>query len=345
MTTIFLKKNSDNSDLKRFMDDAYVTSPLTDEIFAMITALHSTVQSKPRCGLLYGPTDYGKTAAVRKYIRDYLKTYKKVDLYIDDKPILQVTLSSASTKQQLLTLALHQLGDIAPSKGTLSEKEERLQTQIKNLNTSLLVIDDFGRLLRDSGISFNKTMAHYIQYFLDELLQIPILLVGVDDCKVILDELHELERRTPYKYRLQEYRMDNDRNTNRFIRFLKTLQAGIPKKVLPLYGDKMAKRFLLASNGSPGPIKTLIEQACMISGDDSQAITLDHFETAYDKIHEASEQQESKENILKKRPLKKVHTRKQKVVIDTYKYTSPINPFRKSVSTKKLDTCIGAIYG
>lgn len=341
MVKIYSRKNSENNELKRFMEDAYVTSPYTQEIFKMIKTLHSTVESKPRIGILTGPTDSGKSSAIKQYKKEYREAYSNIQEYKDCEPFLGAAMSAASTRHELMTLLLESAGDIHPSIGSLSQKETRLKELAITLDSSLVVIDDFGRLLRDSGTSFNKTMCNYIQYLSEVVLKIPFLLLGVDECRFIFDRMKELNRRTPIKYRMKSFRMNTDANSKRFERFLQVLEKGIPKKSVSLSGGIMPKRLFLASNGVPGPIKTLIEQAYLVS-DKNTEITLADFEQAYDQIYEESTENENEKNQLATKAVIKSR-KKPKPLEDNYTYQAPYNPFRESVSTAKLDKCIGAL--
>ena len=342
MAAIFSKQKSETNDLKRFMDEAYVTSPYTDEIFKMIRELHSTVESKPRIGLLLGCTDSGKTSAINRYVKDYLEACEKSHEYKDSKPFLRGTMSAASTRHEMMTQLLRSAGDIHPTKGKLFEKEDRLVALAKTLDSSMAIIDDFGRLLRDSGTSFNKTMCNYIQYIMEEKLKIPFLLSGVEECRLILDQMKELKRRAPFKYNIKPFRMNSSINAKHFVQFLKALEQGIPKKSVSISSGNMPKRMFVASNGVPGPIKTIIEQAYILSGD-NPTITLTHFEQAYDRIYEESIERENTGNqLFAKAKLKSRN--KSRVIDDSYSYQAPFNPFREGISTIKLDRCIGASY-
>lgn len=345
---IYSKDNVDDNELGKFMLRAYAKSLYSDEIERWISDVHSTVESLSRVALMYGPTDSGKTTHLSRYKKKYIAKMIESSQYKDHIPFAEATMSSASTKHELLTLLLKSLKDIKPSVGTLAQKEERLQQKVQNLGVTMLMIDDFGRLLRDSGVSFNKKMCHYIQYLTVELLKIPCLLSGVDECRYIFDEMHELGRRTPFKYRLKAFRMDNKENTAEYLKFLKRLESMLPRKSPGFSDIKMAKRFLIAGNGVPGPIKTLYEQAYLITQDKGGAIRLADYELAYDRIHEASLVSEESDNQLltkvKPKGPKKKGKRKRKHLQESYSYKAPFNPFRKGVNVDRMNKCIEAMY-
>ena len=315
--------------LRHFMNEQFVSSSLNDEAIELIGKVHESFNAKPRCGLIYAPTDYGKTASVLFYIRQYMLAFQGFSNYRDMRPIIHLSLPSACSKGQFYSLLLQELGDIKPEKGFIQSKKSRVKALCEGLSVTLIIIDDFNRLLKAPGRPTNTKIAQEIQLLCDNDLKIPFLLVGLDTCRPIFDELSEIFRRTPLKYDIRKFGCSTNKQAGQFIFFLESLEKNIPGGSHSISSIDMAKRIYLVSNGVPGRIKTLIETARAFSTDKCTPLSIEDYFTAFEKIY-------------------RLETRSNKV--DSYKkietkhgeeyYIPALNPFTKRVSLKKIGLLI-----
>ncbi|AQA18973.1 hypothetical protein BST95_12695 [Halioglobus japonicus] len=323
-------------DLAEFMSK-YVTSFISDEALNLIANVHATHFGIPRCGLIYAPTDTGKTALINAYKRQYMAAFEHKADDCEELPILHIKLPASCTIDRLLVALLKELGDIAPHKGSVAEKEGRLLALVMRRNVSLIIIDDFNRLLRDSGTSFNRSIGHYIQYLLDDHLKRPILMTGVMSCRYILGELDELERRTPFKLQLKTFDCSTEAGVGRFRLFLEILESEIPGGSISISSELMAKRLFYLSNGVPGPIKTLVEQSILAKQDIDKKLCLKDYARGFSNIYRREDIGEISGSQPISSSSKKSTLGRRLENGESEKYIPAFNPFLPNASEAKLE--------
>lgn len=312
--------------------DLYIMSGLTKDALEMIESLHATHFGEPKAGILYAETDTGKSATIETYKRAYMKSHRNASADVDELPILHIKLKDACTRDWLYTSILKKLGDPKPTAGQLSEKETRIAALARARKLTLLVIDDFNRILRRRGGAYNETVAHAIQKLLDEELRVPILMVGITRCRAVLDDLPELERRTPFKRQLSPFKCKNEVDVFRFKAFLKVLEEHVPGGTMPLDSELMAMRLFYVSNGVVGRIKTLIAMAIRKKSKPDEPLQLADFSVAFKSIYEHNETEKHRAQSPRGNPSRKSSSRTL-VGDDEQLYVPRVNPFLKKYSS------------
>lgn len=312
--------------MRAFMDETFIRSDISEEAYRFIRNVHGTFCSKPRAGLLYAPTDYGKSSIIDYYIRKFDQEFREAHEDYETKPILKRKIKKGETARSLIDGLLTDLDDPAPSKGTSQEKYHRLSTLSAQRRLTFVIFDDFTRLLKGSGTRANEEVAYLIQSLLDDVFKVPILLTGVDKSKDMVKNLKEFDRRVPFKHAMRKYGCSTPLQCHSFRLFIQHLQSAIPLKTDDLTTDVMLKRMFYATNGVPGAIKTLIEMAILMRPDIEAKLTLDDLYNAFNAIHEISSVDD-----------KYIAPSKSKLKVNPEIYVPEFNPFNKKIASVHLN--------
>lgn len=327
MSTIFFPEDIEfRESVRVFMDDCFITSDISEDAFNFIQDVHHTRYSKARAALLYAPTDTGKSAIINHYTNKYYEKYYENYGDYDTKPILIRKIQKGQTVKSLMDGLLRDLDDPAPNKGSLEEKYLRLQVLAETRGLTLVIFDDFTRLLKGSGTRTNEEVAYFIQSLLDDVFKVPILLTGVVKSKGMVKQLLEFDRRTPLKHAMRKYGCGSKKQCLSFKLFMYHLQTTIPVKTVDLSSEFMLKRIFYATGGVPGAIKTLIERAILGRKNIKEKLTIPDFANAFNAIHEISPDDD-----------KYVSPRKNKLDEERDEYVPEFNPFNEKITQKQLD--------
>lgn len=301
--------------VKCFMDDAFIKSDITEKALTFVKRVNTTYYSKPRCALFYGPTDRGKTTIINHYIKNTNTVYVR-------------KIMRGETLKTFIEGMLTDFGDIDPSYGSNQAKYNRLAALVKARGITMMVFDDFTRLLKGNGTSTNEQIAYLIQSLLDDITKVPIIITGVLKSRAMLENLKEIFRRTPLKHKLTKYGCDTAVREKSFMLFMHYLQQTIPVQCVELTSTNMLKRFYYASDGVPGAIKTLIEQAIINRNDISKSLSMRDFQNAFDLVHERSDE----DDIY-------IHPAKSKADLDDENelFIPEFNPFHPKITEDHLN--------
>lgn len=222
---------SDEERIYFIQKDKWIDYPLANKVLLKMQDIFNAPKSiRSRGMLLYGDSNNGKTAILKKFYRDFSK-----DEYIDEDgdlihlmPIVYVISESSSDESVMFSKILSAMNVPVNHKEKVTKKKEEVIYNLGIMKTKLIIIDEIQNVLQGP---YNK-MTQLITSLktLNNTTAIPIILAGTQDAMSAIS----IDNQT--KSRFKPLELPNWNNDENFSRFITTIEAMLPlKKASNLY--------------------------------------------------------------------------------------------------------------
>ncbi|QKF72371.1 transposition-related ATP-binding protein TniB [Aliarcobacter faecis] len=249
---------SDEERIYFIQKDKWIDYPLANKVLLKMQDIFNAPKSiRSRGMLLYGDSNNGKTAILKKFYRDFSK-----DEYIDEDgdlihlmPILYVISESSSDESVMFSKILSAMNVPVNHKEKAIKKKEEVIYNLGIMKTKLIIIDEIQNVLQGP---YNK-MTQLITSLktLNNTTAIPIILAGTQDAMSAIS----IDNQT--KSRFKPLELPNWNNDENFSRFITTIEAMLPlKKASNLYQNYELLTYLHElSNGCIGEVIDILKDA------------------------------------------------------------------------------------
>ncbi len=257
-----------------------------------------TARGEARCALLSGPARCGKTTIAQMIEAEVgARPLPAGDAGGDQtrRRTLFVNTPAQATQKSLAETILLAAGDPIGGRGTQAQMTMRVAKLLKDLRVELLVLDEFHHLVTGS----TKRVAFETAEWVKTLLNVgvcPILLVGIERVRVVLDTNEQLQGRCWTRQVLAPFGWNGAQEQASFRKLLAGFGGLLETPTAqPLESPEMAEAMHRATGGAIGEVALLLEKACDLAARRRQArITLDLLADAYDDWAGAGEGEKSR---------------------------------------------------
>ena len=249
---------SDEERIYFIQKDKWIDYPLANKVLLKMQDIFNAPKSiRSRGMLLYGDSNNGKTAILKKFYRNFSK-----DEYIDEDgdlihlmPILYVISESSSDESVMFSKILSAMNVPVNHKEKVTKKKEEVIYNLGIMKTKLIIIDEIQNVLQGP---YNK-MTQLITSLktLNNTTAIPIILAGTQDAMSAIS----IDNQT--KSRFKPLELPNWNNDENFSRFITTIEAMLPlKKASNLYQNYELLTYIHElSNGCIGEVIDILKDA------------------------------------------------------------------------------------
>lgn len=249
---------SDEERIYFIQKDKWIDYPLANKVLLKMQDIFNAPKSiRSRGMLLYGDSNNGKTAILKKFYRNFSK-----DEYIDEDgdlihlmPIVYVISESSSDESVMFSKILSAMNVPVNHKEKVTKKKEEVIYNLGIMKTKLIIIDEIQNVLQGP---YNK-MTQLITSLktLNNTTAIPIILAGTQDAMSAIS----IDNQT--KSRFKPLELPNWNNDENFSRFITTIEAMLPlKKASNLYQNYELLTYLHElSNGCIGEVIDILKDA------------------------------------------------------------------------------------
>lgn len=249
---------SDEERIYFIQKDKWIDYPLANKVLLKMQDIFNAPKSiRSRGMLLYGDSNNGKTAILKKFYRDFSK-----EEYIDEDgdlihlmPIVYVISESSSDESVMFSKILSAMNVPVNHKEKVTKKKEEVIYNLGIMKTKLIIIDEIQNVLQGP---YNK-MTQLITSLktLNNTTAIPIILAGTQDAMSAIS----IDNQT--KSRFKPLELPNWNNDENFSRFITTIEAMLPlKKASNLYQNYELLTYLHElSNGCIGEVIDILKDA------------------------------------------------------------------------------------
>lgn len=224
---------SDEERIYFIQKDKWIDYPNASKIFSKIEDIYNAPKSiRSRGMLLYGDSNNGKSAILKRFYRKYAK-----DEYVDEDgdlihlmPIVYVVAEASSDESVMFTEILSSMNIPLNHKEKVSKKKEEVVYYLNLMRTKLIIIDEIQNVLHGP----HNKMAQLITSLktLNNKTGIPIILAGTQDAMSAIS----IDNQT--KSRFKPYELPLWNNDENFLRFIATMEVMLPlKKASNIYKD------------------------------------------------------------------------------------------------------------
>lgn len=249
---------SDEERIYFIQKDKWIDYPLANKVLLKMQDIFNAPKSiRSRGMLLYGDSNNGKTAILKKFYRDFSK-----EEYIDEDgdlihlmPIVYVISESSSDESVMFSKILSAMNVPVNHKEKVTKKKEEVIYNLGIMKTKLIIIDEIQNVLQGP---YNK-MTQLITSLktLNNTTAIPIILAGTQDAMSAIS----IDNQT--KSRFKPLELPNWNNDKNFSRFITTIEAMLPlKQASNLYQNYELLTYLHElSNGCIGEVIDILKDA------------------------------------------------------------------------------------
>lgn len=249
---------SDEERIYFIQKDKWIDYPLANKVLLKMQDIFNAPKSiRSRGMLLYGDSNNGKTAILKKFYRNFSK-----DEYIDEDgdlihlmPIVYVISESSSDESVMFSKILSAMNVPVNHKEKVTKKKEEVIYNLGIMKTKLIIIDEIQNVLQGP---YNK-MTQLITSLktLNNTTAIPIILAGTQDAMSAIS----IDNQT--KSRFKPLELPNWNNDKNFSRFITTIEAMLPlKQASNLYQNYELLTYLHElSNGCIGEVIDILKDA------------------------------------------------------------------------------------
>lgn len=258
-----LQKYLDLSDEERIFfiqKDKWIDYPEANKILTKIEDIYKAPKSiRSRGMLLYGDSNNGKTAILKRFYRKFSK-----DEYLDEDgdlihlmPIVYVIAEASSDESVMFTEILSSMNVPVNHKEKVTKKKEESVYYLNLMQTKLIIIDEIQNVLHGP----HNKMAQLITSLktLNNKTGIPIIFAGTQDAMSAIS----IDNQT--KSRFKPYELPLWNNDEIFLRFVATIEAMLPlKKTSNIYKNYDLLTYIYSlSNGCIGEVINILKDAAI----------------------------------------------------------------------------------
>ncbi len=243
--TINMINESDERRIQYIKEGIFINYDAGKEITQeILDLLDQPIRPRMEGLLLISPTNNGKTTLIKKFIKDFSEKIGRFG-YIETP--------ERTTLKEFYIEILNVLGYPTKSTKATGDYRRKIIVAIKRHHLKLLFIDEIHNLL-DSRRDHKRDVLNGLKS-LNNKAQIPIVLIGINKAKEILDEDEQVADRYP-PILLPEWINDKE-----FRDLLATFEAYLPlKKSSNLYNNKISSIILNLSKGRIGRISAILRK-------------------------------------------------------------------------------------
>ncbi|MRX71970.1 AAA family ATPase [Bacillus lacus] len=223
----------------------------------------SSISDDPRCMLITGPSGSGKSTIFETY-----RQFNDKIIYESTRTkrvVLWAEIPSPTRISTFLETMLEQLGDPAPTRGTIGNKNHRLVNLIKDCRVELIMLDEFQHFVNTENQKVNYEVADCFKSLINRT-KVPVVLFGLDDAKTVLECNPQLKRRFSMRYSIPPFGYEEENRKKEFRMLMKQLDNLLPfEQLAGLENPEFADRIMTATGGVMNSIMKLIKEAALIA--------------------------------------------------------------------------------
>ena len=230
--------------------------------------------------LILGESGTGKTTLSRLFAARYPR---HVQPDRDIVPVLWVAVPPAATIVGTAEAILAQLGDLAPTTGTISKKTTRAVRLFQGCSVEMLLLDE-AQHINDRGRARTQYfVGDWLKSFIDAV-GIPVCMLGLPRSESLLQVNDQLRRRFTHRLSLAVHVEGRDSSNEQCLRLFSTLADMLQTKFRahPYGWQELGQRLHFATDSRISYVKQLLVGAFhILSAEDLDAITVDVLERAF----------------------------------------------------------------
>ncbi len=244
-------EKSDEERIQSIKDGFFIEYKVSQDIVQeLLDLFDQPVRPRMEGLLIFSPTNNGKTTLVEKFIEDYSSN-------VDGK-LIRVETPERATLKEFYAEALDVLGYPTRTTRSTGDLRRKILEGIKRRKVKMIFFDEIHNLL-DSRRDHKKDILNGLRS-LNNKAEIPIVLIGIESAKEIL----ELDEQVADRYPPLEIPLwQNNRN---YLDLLSTFEAHLPlKKASNLHEREISSKIYELSEGKLGRIATIIRKSSIKS--------------------------------------------------------------------------------
>lgn len=211
---------------------------------------HPKMHRMPNLAII-GETNNGKTMLLKTFYRRHAPT-EEAYLEHPTLPILMLQAPPEPNEGRLYADILTSLFSYAGARETADSKLQRIRMLLTNLETRMIILDEFQNTLAGSGTRLRRFL-NGIKYLGNEL-SIPIIVAGTPETLNVLQSDPQIANRFEPAF-LPKWELDED-----YLRLLATIEPKLGLKHRSKLHDPMiAKRLHEESEGTIGELMKLLQ--------------------------------------------------------------------------------------
>mgnify|MGYP000287398185 CR=1 FL=1 len=263
---------SDEERIDFILKDKWVDYPVAKKVLTKMEDIFNAPKSiRTRGMLLYGDSNNGKTAILKKFYRQYGESEaidEDGDL-VHTMPIVFVIASPSSDESRMFTEILSSMNVPINHNEKITKKVEELVYYLGLMKTKLIIIDEIHNVLHGPHNKMAQLMTSLKT--LNIKTSIPIILAGTQDAMSAVS----VDNQT--KSRFKPHELPLWQNNETFLRFTATIEAMLPlKKASNIYNNYELLSYVhTLSGGCIGEAINVMKDAAIYAiRDGSEKITI-----------------------------------------------------------------------
>lgn len=234
------------------------------EAISAIAKLHLSQQTHHHGGglLILGPSGIGKSTILKNYSVNFPSFVEGRQTIM---PVLLVTCPSSATANGLISAMFDAMGFPIPSRTDLAEKTIKICKLMKMYKVELLLLDEFQHAYYSRTLPDFRQLIDTVKNIMNET-KVASVLVGLEEIDEVISTNEQVARRHSEKIEITTFKLEDEDDFKEFRAVLKSYQAAllIPPEI-PLFEANLARRFLVASNGSLDYLRRILEKSVEIA--------------------------------------------------------------------------------
>jgi Cdc6-like AAA superfamily ATPase len=244
--------------------------------------LASRTCAEPVCLAIIGESRSGKSRVLDHVTLQYPSERRDEGMYM---PILIISTPSKPTVKGLAEKLLLALSDpLWNRRASENEKTERLIVLLKQVGTTMIIIDEFQHFYDKSSHKIQHHVADWLKTLVDRA-RIALVVAGLPSCMAVISQNEQLSGRFTGAIQMPRFDWLKDGERGEFISILEAFQNMLTEYEFPdLTSDAMAFRFYCATGGLIDYIAKILRQAMWDAlFENRTVIDLGHLAKAYDE--------------------------------------------------------------
>ncbi|EJC6765622.1 TniB family NTP-binding protein [Vibrio parahaemolyticus] len=255
---------------------AFVITPSVAKVLRYMDRCRdlSDMDSEPTCMMVYGSHGVGKTAIIKKYLK---QNEGDSDTEGDTIPVIHIEMPDNAKPVDAARELLLQMEDpLALYDTNLARLTKRIVELIPLLGVKLIIIDEFQHLVDESSNKILTQVGNWLKGILNKS-KCPIVLFGMPYSKLVLQANSQLHSRFSIQFNLRPFNYQEGEGT--FKTFLQHLDEALPfEKQTGLAKEGLQEKLYAFSQGNMRSLRDLIYQASIEAIDNHhESITKDDF--------------------------------------------------------------------